>query len=607
MHYIGQLDSIYSYKLELDDFMLIVEKWIQEGIKIQPFKKLYNAIKNKKVRVKHYAQDINNNTFIITFICGISDYKLIELANQVENGVKLGFPRGFSIIWTPVKNEFIRINAFLSKFDNDKRESNVTINTNINEVRIAKKFSGSLGLLTAFVYKNETYIVSCAKNSTGNVFSQELFILLEKWYKNKTRFIELVNFLVKGYNIAFEICSMNPELGQHGSIYKVSLPIALLIGNVANNDTFVEFLPDEMAMELFQKYELPVEHRYIIKNGSNEFIQKINEERDFMTNQQFDNIINQYILSSSITKIKGTIEHSSLTDVLEGLILWLVSGSNITILKFKFAKYTRMTMLVRDLITKGYIKKSMTPTIINEINKWSEHWVIHEKNRLKHKSILYNTLNELLSMNCQNITTNNYLNIVEPIINKYDSTDIILDESIFKVDPYKIICIIGCVGAGKSTLLQKLSIYDKVVGISVDNFVGKNKNLNVLKEIANTLLSNKIPVIENGGGFFYNHGKFSIITEVEKLVDRPVIISAIFVPSYFFCIDEDKQLAHAIEITRNVVNYRKSKEYKIFNEVTIKNHTIQKTIIKSAKNIKLIQFCDGDFCKNSKNRFEEII
>lgn len=550
MNYIGDKTTV-SYSLDQTAFLTILNGWINTNIKPKPFKKIHDAITSRKVRAKHYSKTINNKTFIVTFICGYNDYKLIELANVVTNGEKLGFPRGLSIIWLKENKEFLRINPFLSKFENDKREEVVTINNSVNEIRLAKKFSGSLGLLTAFVYDNETYVVSCAKNSTGNAFSQELLTLLDIWYQNKQHYKELIDFLAQGHNISFEICSMNPELGQHGSSYKVSLPIALIIGNTNSNETFVDFLSDIDAMAIFQKYMLPVEHRYIIKDKDimQEFIQRMNTERDFITNAQFDAIINNYVQENKIIKIQGTIEHRDLTDVLEGLVLWQISN-DIKILKYKFARYTRVTMLIRELITKGDYNHD---AIISAINKWADYWVINPENRLLHKSWLLYTMNQIIE-NKYVVTSQDYLNVVEPILLQAEEINP-MDELVFKITPCKIMY----------TLAKNLDFITRDYPDVPIIYESKN----MLRDIYNALLKKQVPIVE------ITRYDPNFLLNVEKLVKRSVIVTSMIVPASYFT-EEIKNNAH-------------------------------KNIVKFSKNIKMIKVTDDGFFENGKIKFEEMI
>ena len=515
------------------------------------FEIIQAAEKKKWVRLVHYTY----GNFVITYIMGISDWKLIELAKG-----KLGFPRGFAVIWHLENDisEYITTVAFLSKFANDDRNDEIFAFDGLTKIKIAKKMSGSLGLLTAFNFRGESYVFVGAKNSTGNHYSKVFYDLIMNWYKDKQdQFNTLVKFLATGNVIAFEVCSNDPGMGHHGSTYKTSIPVALVIGSVSNNNNIVQFMEDDTAINLFIDLGLPVENRWILTDNAiiRELMNKIQEKRDFMTNSMFDDLIKEYDL------LKGTISHAELSDVLEGLIIWLYYGDKKEIKKYKFANYTRMTMLMRPMMTSDnpLLKPGQEynrSKVVKEAKNWASRWVVKPENRKEHVNKIlaacdiiskYNTVPE----NVQ-VTQNNYLDWAENAIREadslnYDNVQLPNDD----VQEFNIILVIGNVGCGKSTLMKKLSEeLLRVACVSVDDFdentgnKGMTKNNNVLGTIIRELLNGKLVIVENGGGMFFNPktGQVSIISELEKRLPVSFRVSMVLAPETIVSSKGNKQI-----------------------------------------------------------------
>jgi hypothetical protein len=72
-----------------------------------------------------------------------------------------------------------------------------------------------------------------------------------------------------------------------------------------------------------------------------------------MTDRYFNTLIKEFEKDnkSSVKQYKGTIDHSALSNILEGLIIHIFKqGVKVNTLKYKFPRYTIDTFLFRDLL-----------------------------------------------------------------------------------------------------------------------------------------------------------------------------------------------------------------------------------------------------------------
>jgi hypothetical protein len=295
---------------------------------------------------------------------------------------------------------------------------------------------------------------------------------------------------------------------------------------------------------LFLSLSLPVEDRFFMGDRAlfKEWAKRLDISRDSMDNLMFDQLVRLGIESGTLTVIRGNMRHSDLSDILEGLIIWLTSDSGTEVLKYKFPKYTRMTMLIRTLIGAGHISAGHVNwyRVIEEIEKWAQKWVVDPKNRSK---IVAETLAGIWigakSMD-QDFPLNgsNYLDIFEPAMQKARATGMVIDPTTLRGPQAKLILVIGPVGFGKSRVLEQLKNTGYLV-VEVDHDSANTpasagmKNQRLLKTIWTALAQGKPVVVANGGGLFAqkNKAKAFELTIIDSLAKAgapfPITVSAI--------------------------------------------------------------------------------
>lgn len=696
-------------------------------------RKIQGAMERKKIRVRHFLDAQRFVTtpqgtvkeVIITYIIGHTDFALISLAHEVEeDGSKIGFPRGFVLFWERYTQSYIHHSGFLPKFRNDlaPSKSQPLDLTGVQYLKIAKKFSGSLGIFTGFQLsfdapedEEETLVAPMekedlssaggsdvgeasisadssdnhsslltkkfvffgAKNSTCNLYSREFCHLFMKWYLERTHSLlkaapsadsfenslvmvvsesansywslcspsdastqpslrihfpagsaalQLLEWLVGAavpsssyltqpvpHTIAFEVCSTDARMGQHGAIYDTSLPVALVVGFSAPWDKeIMTFYDDKTAMITFVNYQLPVEDRWSFRVENtpieelDSFMQSLSAERDFMDNTKCDALLSAATEQSILKRRAGTISHSALSNTLEGLIIWVhKQNASPTIIKYKFALYTRMTMLIRPLIVPGrdraITRDSFSEkTVISSTLAWSERWIYNPDNRNKHVRIILRALdlyqNALLAQNSEIlIDSSNYLNaMVAPmaqatsdfeksLIPANSVANLGLDsyrkENCHSSRQFGVFLVIGHVGSGKSSLMSLLETAFRGEDGSNPLYIirhddnhentgtcGKLTNSHTIGEAAYAVYTGRIPVIENGGGLFFNRNSMNILTELQRRTKTPWRVLGVFAPSstveYALSAESSgrqEMLAHTLVDTQRAVASRFSR------------------------------------------------
>jgi len=515
----------------------------------------------QNVRLKSYKLE---NGLNVTFIIGNSDYKLLQMAKN-----PLGFPRGFHIVWL---DKIIACGTFVDKFENDERLCDSSDMKELfktsKTIKIAKKFSGSLGLLTSFTHNNNWYVLFASKNSTGNEYTQTFHKLLKEY-----KIEQLLDDICSKYTIAFEVCAKN--LGEHGATPINDIPVALLMCDTINNDNIKTVLSDEIAFHIFKKHSLPTEHRYIIDPTHAAFFDDLLSQRDDMTDTLFENITAKY----DVPYTSGTFKHSTLNDVLEGLIIWIFDGRTTTIKKFKFPRYTVVTLGIRPYLTNK-------PNMHTHIKDFCDRWVI--TNKSYYAGLLAYVLPKL-----QTATDITYLHEVEPLIKQYEQNPMPIEYSSLTqtTNPiYHLYLIIGTIGSGKTTFAEKHTRY---VGFDKhDETNNALKQTTTFGTIAYQLRKYNSVIVENGGGAFFNNNKLTIITKMAELLscNEQDISVPIIVPKVV-----STGLPNLIEITHKTVDQRfesgtYTTEFKsiqdaktILSNVSTRNYGIITSIITRAK------------------------
>lgn len=522
--------------------------------------KLLNAMKKNWVKPSFFLYRKGGHVLCVTYFKGMNDRFLINLANDRDG---IGFPRGFAMIWDPVSCVILATAAFLDKFENDDPTSvENSIGSDLidecDRVQIAKKMSGSLIIMTAFEFNGQKFLFIGSKNATGNIFSEEAYNLLVQWFNNSDakleRFVDYLSTKDDQKTIAFEMCCQDGKFGQHGSAYNTSLLVSLVVLQTSRPERFVVPVKDEIVMPTFLDLGLPVEDRFIVRkemmSAFSPVIGKLNLNRDFMTNTLFDQIITEAVNQGIVQVIKGSINHATLSDVLEGLIIWLHSSRHsekAKIVKYKFPLYTRMTMCLRTMLVDTHLVIPSKPFKLYPVKKavefWAQRWVINPENRKLHIQRLLKVCSLLSEIDCKDpltpLSQNNYLDLVEPIVRHVDTDPSVLDFdfNVYELTPMKVILIIGFVGSGKTQVVKMLRRYG-ISCVSSDDCDediangGAIKNNRAYGEPVYYYAQNpSVPVaIENGVGLFYNNDHIVIIKELEKRALTKVEIVAVITP-----------------------------------------------------------------------------
>lgn len=593
-HVIG----LNSYKTDecFNDKITKVLKTIPAG------RKAVAARNSKMARYSVYQEKVNDVTFVISFIIGTTDSNLIDLANDKD---ALGFPRGFAFVFIleGEKENLVLINTtcFLDKFSNDDRqqETQLSIFDGVEGISMSKKVSGSLGMFSAFEYNGHHYLTSFAKNSCGNVFSREAFRLL----KPSEKFVDEI--IKNHWSLCCEVCSDHPDMGHHGYLNEEATIFVIAIGTTVGPKIFNPYsYPDSQAICV--KWNLSVEDRIeISKEGVIPIMKRIGENRNFMTDVLFEEIIGEGIANGYVKLHKGTVKHSRLSKILEGLIIWIHKNGKKIVLKYKFSLYTWMTILIRPLVTapKDGIEPLVRPgypfqktLLMLKIQDFVKRWVVNPYDRLFFVKMAIHTFETLTALpkDTLPLTYLNYLNVCESIRTKVlDNTSILdsIDPKSWIPESVTILLINGPVGYGKSTLrsmLEKNGWFTIGYDEQEETLNKGLKNNKTEGGLAAALSKGCAVAIENGGGAFFNGDTLTIQEKLAQYINSDVWLEFIlFTPTEFFTdMTKDQMLAKFLTRTSEVTTQRfnadrfpdiKKEEdaQKIFEGVTTRNLDIQ--------------------------------
>lgn len=373
--------------------------------------KLNIILKQNKAVYLRYFENENKDTYLISVNCN-NDHILEKLGKQRER-----FPRGFFILYEP--NRYLKFYGFLPKFENDDKKQ-IREHIQTESLSLSKKYSGSLGILYAWKDKNGLIQwTTTSKKSTCNTFSNEFAILLEKYYNDKNDFDLLMSYLAnEGICLSAEICSSELDQSHGSKVIKSSFIITcvayssiidLSSGKEINESDirFVSYFSDDELIKFCHHFKLPVGNRYIIngKRNCQEIWNKLQDNRDLMTNSKFDKFVmdNQ----DKIKIIKGNINHQEiLGDTLEGLVIF--SGKK-KIFKWKLPQYTSRTFGIRKYIQK-YGLNLNKQEYEEHVNNYVEHWCISNDGKKYWKNILMNLRQNIHSNDIDIIDINDFIN-----------------------------------------------------------------------------------------------------------------------------------------------------------------------------------------------------
>jgi hypothetical protein len=342
------------------------------------FNTLFNIITGEdkqKIKVKIFHNADHN--FYIVIINGTNDKTLNTL------GKKYGFPRGFPLVWRP--NEFLYMCGFYSKFENDEMQTAEKENefSNVIKMSMFKKWSGYLGQLCVFTFGGKKYWTCTSKKDATNDFTRDAKRLFEECIDTDT----VDKIIDAKVHICAEMLSTCDQT--HGYRILKDTPVVTLISksniiymenskiNYVNSQiltTFVQPYETNEIIDFCKNTKLKCDSAIIINGTKNvgKFIRNLGNNRDFMTNSKFDEIINTFDSDNGdddgddggdggdniVEKIEGNISHQSIAgDILEGLVIHCETSDQKFTKKYKFPIYTIRTMFLRTELTKQLNKK----------------------------------------------------------------------------------------------------------------------------------------------------------------------------------------------------------------------------------------------------------
>jgi shikimate kinase len=519
---------------------------------VQHLKRLANIILDKGNKIKvNFSKCKYKNVYTIMISCHI-DSVLIKL------GRKYNFPRGFPILWIP--GSLIKLFGFYPKFDNDDRQTfdQESEFDNVNNIQFFKKWSGFLGQVCIFKIEDKLCWSCCSKNSAD--FNSEYVKTCKRLFEPFINITNLEILYSENYHLCAEIMAFNDQ--KHGAKVLNETPVitSLAKGCLVNlvNPSFniitnnmTDFVSHQSLVEFCIKNNLPCDSAIIITNeNASNFMKELSAERDFMTNQKLNQLIDKNL--EKVTKIEGTVKHQDiLGNILEGLVIKAIKSDGSQIIKkYKFPIYTVRTMVIRELIkNNGYLGLISTNIDKNEFKSYCDRWCVTELGKdfwYKFLCTVAITLkkgehpsfypNEEIGLHIQISDFINYEildNRLPPELNMsiFDEYIKSYQEELDNLIKSTIIITLGPIGSGKSSISQKIA--KQFEGL-IHHIDGDKLDLGSIKEVMNLknerndytiwqvirhLMMSQIPIISTGGGALYSFGKNPIFLLKKRILE----------------------------------------------------------------------------------------
>ena len=345
-----------------------------------------------------HALFILDNSPILVMFSAHVDFKLEMM------GKKHNFPRGFPIVWR--NNAYIDFFGFRAKFKNDDRATRMKITA--KGFAYSKKLSGYLGQVFALEIDGELFWTACSKNSADSVapgvhrgvnFAADAARLYQPYMTKK-----LVKHMFDN-NLHFCSEMLSKYDKHHGADVLMEAPVTTTGGKGAkvNLETgvvrdlpkrgYTTFLPFHELIETCNQLGLPVCEAVIVTGkGGNELFERLQEVRDELTNDMYDQILSDISAKNPghVTIIMGNTNHAELLgNTLEGLVVQAILDTEENahldtpkkveealdlglgdVFKYKLANYVSLTMGFRTMMDKKMTLTTCEPHIASFVENW---------------------------------------------------------------------------------------------------------------------------------------------------------------------------------------------------------------------------------------------
>jgi hypothetical protein len=482
--------------------------------------------KQLKIKIGQFTDDNKVVHYLIMITCFI-DRVLVNL------GKSQGFPRGFPIIWVP--DHSIQFHGFYPKFANDLKGQTSDADKTFDgllSISFFKKWSGFLGQVMAF--KDTTGIARWTFVSKNSFDPTSKFVIdgacLFAPYMTSRLVDEMIN---RHIHICAEMISKEDQT--HGSYVEFETPIVTcvgtghchLFGKTGNPRPYVEYKsPSEIALFCLI-YDLPCDTAIEFNDTAcAPFIKKLSENRDFMTNDMFNDIIRTSGVLD-VTVVTGSVTHKKVygQGPLEGLVLKLEykDGRKETI-KYKFPKYTVLTMFLRANIDNSGVMNPRTAR--QQAKRFVNHWCVSDAG----KKYWYE-----FAMKCARLARDGkmvyHLRVAE-LVSAGEMEGVDIEDICSDIPSVTVIIAIGPIGSGKSTGSKAFALFDpdRFVHLDGDRMdlnpdmitkFGWQRNEYSIWCIIKVILSGKIPIISCGGGILFDRtgNNFILGDKIEKILN----------------------------------------------------------------------------------------
>jgi len=445
-------------------------------------------------------------------------------------GKKHGLGRGLPIILTPEGHHCF---GFYPKFENDKRQGDVSEYSETTELHVTLKFSGFLGQVLCWKVGETYFWTTAAKNSTANGYSRDCARLIRPHLTHK----KVKGLVDQGLYLCGEVMSKNDQ--NHGARVLAEEFVCTCVGRTVtgkeNPDAYTECLGHKEMHFVCTKYGFPVSPLYVLTGLKNVglFLDDLSQKRDSIDMKSLLGVLQKNLSE----EFPGVNHQSILGQTIEGLVIWGYKDDTMYVLKYKFPIYTSVTFGIRTFLKKN--GSLMKPDWWVHIGQYLERWVTTPEGKKHWRNWLC-----AVALLCKDFAPDQdsqvarHLQLVEQASlffeKERDYVSLFKGETGLAPDRGKhtVVVVVGPVGYGKTTIARKLA--EKLLGgIHVDGdeicSSGKGKNLTLelrqeregatFTKVAEAVRSRKIPVFSTGAGILFDRkGVFTLALYLQKIL-----------------------------------------------------------------------------------------
>ena len=304
--------------------------------------------------------------------------------------IKMGIPRGFTIVWDSeekdITKKFLSLSGFFKKFDNDDGQEDTVLPEGVDCVSFFKKYSGYLGGILIVPYGNDVFWLPVSKNSSDQ---SQYTAGVARLFADSVTMASLQKLAKNGVGSVWgETMTFNDQ--KHGAqVLREQMVLTGCGMNLTAEHTDWKTVGTSTLVGLMglcglsHLCDVPVSIKG--EGAITAFFNDLDSKRNVITDEVFEELLSKHFPDGASMK-----HREILGNVLEGLVLVLynANGDYVGTLKYKFPFYTVRTFMLRAAGDKlkhfgTFANQRWMPslTFINLMESYLQRWVTREDDR----------------------------------------------------------------------------------------------------------------------------------------------------------------------------------------------------------------------------------